>query len=144
MPTLRITPSVAPLRVRHAGVPAPTAAQAGASAVGVVTAGVNTVTGYLHGQSQEQLAQTVYGIGSTALDQRAAQSVNTAESRALLAVAAARLANAARAEQAALAASTPQGSEAPTKSNTGTIVVGVVGVAAVGGLAWWYYRKRKK
>ncbi len=48
--------------------------------MGVVTAGVNTVTGYLHGQSQEQLAQTVYGIGSTALDQRAAQSVNTAES----------------------------------------------------------------
>jgi uncharacterized membrane protein len=127
-------------------VPRPvTASQAGASAVGVVTAGVNTVTNYLHGQSQEQLAQTVYGIGSTALDQRAAQSVNTAESQALLAVAAARLANAARAEQAALAASTPQASSSePTKSNAGAIVAGVIGVGAIGGLAWWYFKKRKK
>jgi hypothetical protein len=127
-------------------VPRPvTASQAGASAVGVVTAGVNTVTNYLRGQSQEQLAQTVYGIGSTALDQRAAQSVNTAESQALLAVAAARLANAARAEQAALAASTPQASSSePTKSNAGAIVAGVIGVGAIGGLAWWYSKKRKK
>jgi cobalamin biosynthesis Mg chelatase CobN len=121
--------------------PDPTQA-AVASGVGAATAGINTITGYLRGQRTEETAETLYGIGTTALQQQASQSINAAEANRLLSVAAARLAHD---QQQAAASQQTANHQAPSSksSSVGLIVLGVAGVGAAGA-AWWYLRRKER
>lgn len=112
-----------------------------ASGVGAATAGVNVVTGYLHGQGNEETAETLYGIGSTALRQQTSQAINTAEATRILSVAAARLAHDQQQGVVAPQTSNPAQPSAPQSSSTGLIVLGVAGIGAAGA-AWWYLRHK--
>lgn len=111
-----------------------------ASGVGAATTGINTITGYLRGQRTEGSAETLYGIGTTALQQQASQAVNAAEANRLLSVAAARLAHD---QQQAAASQQTANHQAPSSksSSVGLIVLGVASVGAAGA-AWWYLRRK--
>lgn len=137
MPTLRITPSVAPLRVRHAGVPTPTPAQAGASAVGVVTAGVDTLSNYLRGQTIEQRAEALSAENIARIEAATGRAVSGAEATALLQVARAQLAQSATAPQV-----TSQPPASQQKSNAGVYVVG--GLLVAGAVGAYFYTRRSR
>lgn len=115
--------------------PDPTQA-AVASGVGAATAGVNAVTGYLRGQRTEQTAETLYGIGTTALQQQTTQAINDAEANRLISVAAARLAHDRQQSAIAQQTATQQHDHPAQSSSAGLIVLGVASIGAAGA-AWW-------
>jgi hypothetical protein len=119
-------------------VPRPvTAEQAGASAVGVVTAGVDTLSNYLRGQTLEQRAEALSAENIARIEALTGRAVSGAEATALLQVAMAQLAQSAVSPQVAT-----QPPATPEKSNAGVYVVG--GLLVAGAVGAYFYSRRKR
>jgi hypothetical protein len=105
--------------------------------VGVVTAGVNTVTNYLRGQTLEQRAEALSAENIARIEAATGRAVSGAEATALLQVARAQLAQSATSPQV-----TSQPPASQQKSNAGVYVVG--GLLVAGAVGAYFYSRRKR